>query len=201
MPSTEPCIESIRTLGYSSAWFEAGILDARLLDEQVAQFRAPTGDKNTEHYRFRAFQKHLLTRTDMSDEALSVLVNIGASDPALNDSVLFSLVKTGLLTLDQLGSISAKSTTPAFRALVLRHDLLLRLEDSTDSTDSTILDRCISDGDRVVQERLLGHEGLRRDHLLKLVENGASRSVQNRAQQLLASRRFSSSSINQSGAK
>lgn len=196
MPPTEPCVESIRMLGYSSAWFEAGILDSCFLAVQVEQFQNATGDKNTEHYRFRAFQAFLQTRTGLSDADLQVLVDIGTSDPVLTGPILFSLVKTRLLTLDQLGSISAQSTDPAFRVLILRHCLLLKLKDSP---DRTILDRCVIEGDRVVQERLFSQEGLCRSHLLRLVETGASRSIRNRAKQMLRSRRFSTSSPEQSG--
>lgn len=198
MPSREPCIESMRMLGYSPAWFQAGILDARLLEEQVAEFQAPTGDKNTEHYRFRAFHAYLQARTDISDSDLQVLLEIGASDQTLTESVLFELVKTKLLTLGQLGCISAQSTSPAFQAFVRRHSLLLRLEN--DPT-STVLDLCISDGDKVVQERLFGHQGLQRGHLLRLVETGASRSIRNQAKELLANRRFRLSSTDPIGAE
>ena len=66
-------------LGYPRAWLDYGLLEAPLLADQLARFRAGE-DCNREHYRFAAFQR-VLRRRALTDEVIDKYVRLAELDP------------------------------------------------------------------------------------------------------------------------
>ena len=89
-------------LGYPRAWLDFGLLEAPLLADQLARFRAGEAC-SLEHYRFAAFQRILRRRT-LSDELVEQFVRLAELDPDRHvaTSALCGLLDHPALTCAQL---------------------------------------------------------------------------------------------------
>ncbi len=101
---------SSELLGYPRAWLDFGLLERPLLADQLARFRAGE-DRNTEHYRYAAFQR-LLRRRALSDEFIDQYVRLYELDPdrQMAISALCGLIDHPAITgaqLDRLRPIVA----------------------------------------------------------------------------------------------
>jgi hypothetical protein len=72
--------EFARQLGFTSAWFDLGIVDDAVLFKLKSRWDEGT-DPHTEHYRYAAFREFLEGQRPLTPELASALFELGAADP------------------------------------------------------------------------------------------------------------------------
>jgi hypothetical protein len=67
-------------LQFSDEWFRLGLITPARLNELEQEYRNGD-DKDTEHYRWRIFNKFLEENESISDEMMRALYELGSNDP------------------------------------------------------------------------------------------------------------------------
>ena len=75
-----PADEFALQLGFTSAWFEAGVVDEVRLS-QIKVFWEQDDDRNAEHYRYGAFCRFMQSQHPLSREIAAKLYALGNCDP------------------------------------------------------------------------------------------------------------------------
>src|SRR5689334_12768521 len=85
--------KAMKILGYSSQWLDSGLINKQFLMDQLDEYQS-SEDKNTEHYRYTAFQDILKTNTTLSDNTLEMYIELASidEDHAMGKSALGDLV-------------------------------------------------------------------------------------------------------------
>ena len=83
-----------KLLGFTPAWFAAGIVDDVLLARLRAEWDKGEDD-NTEHYRYRAFQEFLVGHRPLTPELAGILYELGAADTdqAMGGAIMADIVR------------------------------------------------------------------------------------------------------------
>jgi hypothetical protein len=86
--------EFARLLGFTPAWFALGVVDEGVLARQRAEWDKGD-DRNTEHYRYRAFREFLAARRPLAPELAASLYELGATDPdrSMGESTMAEIVR------------------------------------------------------------------------------------------------------------
>lgn len=148
--------ETCALLGYSSLWIEYGLLDAGYLKRQMLFFHE-SDDKNTEHYRYRAFSDYLHGKQSLTDTAFDHYLHLALIDPnpLMAGSALSDLFKTIDLSERQFDLLA--KTILSFgnwaQKIVLRHTLLRKFR--TEAFSDLLFRECMEHGDGFVQHKLL----------------------------------------------
>ncbi len=73
-------MDIVRELEFTQEWIELGILTPEKLDEIEVEW-STSADRNTEHYRWRAFLDFIQSRSLLDERTLRCLYRLGANDP------------------------------------------------------------------------------------------------------------------------
>lgn len=144
-------------LGYSTLWIEYDFLSPEYLHQQKLFFNE-SDDKNTEHYRYRAFSDYLHGKQRLTDTSFDHYLQLALLDPnpMIAGSAISDLFKSIDLTERQFDLLCKTILTFGDWAqkIVLRHTLLRKLK--TETFSNTLFRECMEDGDGFVQHKLLG---------------------------------------------
>jgi hypothetical protein len=77
---------AMTVLGYSHAWFEAGLLSEEGLREQIDEWDRPAADHHPEHYRFSTWRTSLATLVDLPLDLLELLLALDLREAAMGAS-------------------------------------------------------------------------------------------------------------------
>ena len=171
----------LSTLGYTRLWYDNGLLTHNLLVAQLNAF-ATDDNKHTEHYRYGAFKHYLTSRTHLTDEELAgyLQVALAEQDSIMGGSAVKDLFTEINLTDQQFAEVCKKldeflgewTATIRTRQQLLRQLLTGRL-------DALLFEQCLTNGDSVVQKKLL--EVADTAQLAELATKGKTRTIRNMA--------------------
>jgi hypothetical protein len=178
----------LSTLLFHPKWIEHGLLPDDFLQSQFLLYQT-SDDKNTEHYRFRAFGYVLANTETLDDQALDHYIELATldDDKTMGEAALGLLVRWSRLTDSQLDRLKTHPvySKPFLQKLIKRMEMLRELA-STGLTDEAF-ERFVSDGDAEVHRALLSRPELTRAHLEVLRERGANKAIRNVAASRLRS--------------
>jgi hypothetical protein len=178
---------ALSTLDYNPRWLESGLLDQALLEKQLIEYDQGN-DRNTEHYRYAAFRRLLDAPPDFVDDELIdryiELANLDA-DRGMAQAALGLLANSVRLTEQQLVRLEEDPAfdVPILQKIIKRSQLLRELDSASISND--LFDRCISQGDAQLEQKLLAKSGLSQQQVETLMLRGSNRAVRNVARNLL----------------
>ncbi len=78
--SVSDLMKFAQLLGFTPAWFAAGVVDDAVLMRLRIEWEKGEDD-NTEHYRHRAFRDFLASHRPLGPETARALFELGAGDP------------------------------------------------------------------------------------------------------------------------
>ena len=83
-----------RDLEFSQEWIDLGIITPAKLSHIEAEWAA-SDDRNTEHYRWRAFLDFIKSKGSLDAVTARRLYNLGASDPdsAMGGSIMADILR------------------------------------------------------------------------------------------------------------
>lgn len=98
---------NLKLLKYDQLWLDYGVLTLDLLQNQVKEF-SHDKDKNTEHYRYKAFINYLGSQSTLSDELVNKLFEIIKIDPDIfmASAMALDILKTKAITESQFKMVS-----------------------------------------------------------------------------------------------
>jgi hypothetical protein len=169
----------------------AGWLTLGLVTEaQVRAFEreyATGNDRHPEHYRYRAFRQYLNAHRPLPPEQAEAIYRLGEQDPdrAMGRAMMFEILDLPECP-KSLGREALASGERSLVRLVRRKELLAELDAGL--TDE-LFERCLREGDGVIQDALLARSGLSREQLSRLAEATTTRRVRNMAAAALRQRR------------
>lgn len=173
-------IDTCALLGYNRLWIDYGFLSPEYLLQQKVFFDE-SGDKNTEHYRYRAFSDYLHGKPCLTDTAFDHYLQLALLDPAplMAGSALSDLFKSIDLTEQQFDRLSKAILAFGDWAgkIVLRHSLLRKLR--TEAFNDRLFRECMEHGDSFVQQKLLNLAN--REQLEELANQACNRQIRNMA--------------------
>jgi hypothetical protein len=180
---------ALTILRYSPQWLEFGLIDQSFFVKQFDEYQNAE-DKNTEHYRYAAFQKILRTQTSLTDRSLNNYIKLALMDEnqAMAKAALVDLIKWSELSDRQLEQLRHHPAIleRGLQKLITRTTLLRQLK-SEPLTDE-LFAHLLSGKDSVIHQRLLDLTEPGSERLKQLEINGANRSIRNQAQQKLQKR-------------
>ncbi len=102
-------IDIFRELEFNQEWIDLGIITAAKLRQFEAEW-ATGEDKNTEHYRWRAFLDFIEPIKSLDENSARALYNLGADDPdgATGGSIMANVLRRKDCPKDLL-ELAAKS--------------------------------------------------------------------------------------------
>ena len=182
----------IRQLGYTDQWLEWGFIDETYLQVQYAEF-LQSDDKNQEHYRCRAFCDFLSRNERLTDEAIDKIFRLTDDGPdgcnLLTDRIS-ALIFSGVLSDEQHFALADRHPIvrePPLQKRYERETLLRRIR-RTGLSENFAAIQATRDG--AIHLCLLNHPEITHEHLQWLASGGANKSIRNRAEALLRSKRF-----------
>lgn len=173
-------------LNYDARWLDYGLLSEEFWQNQYSIYLA-SDDKNTEHYRYGAFQTVLRNHEVLDEVALNHYIELALADTdrTMGDAALGQLLQWPRLSDEQLRQLSSH---PAYNLPFLRklHQrvFLLRELNANGITDA-LFQRFLDSQDADIQRVLLLEAGIKAEHLKLLQTEGASKAVRNIAKQKL----------------
>jgi len=182
----------IKTLGYTVQWLEWGIVNEAYLESQYAgYFRSD--DKNQEHYRCRAFRDFICRSSSLTDDVIDkvfLLRDDGPDGCDLTSNRVIELILSGILSDEQHFALANRQRSVLDRPIgkLYERESLLRKVRRTGLAAN--LSEIQASSDSFIQLSLLDHPDLARVHLQWLQGCGANKSIRNRAEALLRSKRF-----------
>jgi hypothetical protein len=171
---------------------EWGIVDEAYLRAQYAEY-VQSDDKNQEHYRARAFHDFLSRRVQLTDETVDCIFRLTDEGPDgcdLTTNRIIELIVGGLLTDEQHFALAGHHPIvrqPPIERCYDRASLLIKIRRTGLAANFSDVQAC---ADSVIHLNLLEHPELAREHLEWLASAGANKSIRNRAQSMLRSKRF-----------
>ncbi len=173
-------LERLEELGYDPRWLETGVLDLELLRVQSAEFRAPGGDRSTEHYGIAALRLHLDHVGNPTDPQLDAMLEVARRHPQphVYSDLLHRLAERHSLAEHHFELIARRLEDAGLSRVANRHRLLRLLR--VDRSSATVL-RCIDEGDRYVHLALLRGDFLDLAQLERLSVSGANMAIRNEA--------------------
>ena len=164
-------------LGFTDQWFSLGILTEDQLRQHGNTYET-SDDKFGEHYRYRAFCSYLQVHRPLPASIAEALYELGESDPdpSMGGAMMADIIRL----IECPASVSAKALGSDRMHLVKvakRQGLLSELRRIP--LDADLFDRCVEDGDSVIQRYLLDEFGLSPMQLQTLAERGINRAVRN----------------------
>ena len=182
--------ESVKTLRYHPKWVEYGLIAEEFFCLQYARFLA-SDDKNTEHYRYAAFQSLLAKSEQLTDEELERYVELARldEDQFMSTAALIDLIHWPGLATEQFERlrIHPKLDDPILHKAHRRRALSRELSRAPALTEAQF-EVIFSSGDSAVQRDLVERRDLSITQLRKLREGGANRAIRNIAKQALQRR-------------
>ena len=184
--------EIVKQLGYTDQWLEWGIVDEAYLRAQHAEY-VHSEDKNQEHYRCRAFLDFVRRNSRLTDGVIDKIFRLTDSGPDgcnLTTNRIIELILSGILTNEQHFALADRHPSVLERPigkLYQRESLLRKIRRSGLSANFSEIQGC---SDSAIQLILFEHPDLTREHLQWLKDNGANKSIRNRADAMLRSNRF-----------
>lgn len=173
-------------LHYDSRWLDCGFLSDEFWQNQYSQYQT-SDDKNTEHYRYEAFQAFLSHHNMLDEVTLDHYIQLASADPdrTMGNAALALLLHWPGLTDAQLQHLrdNPAYNTPLLRKLQQKI-LLLRELRTADISDESF-ERFLTSGDAEVHRVLLSKSGLKAEHLKWLQAHGANKAIRNMAKQKL----------------
>ena len=87
-------MDIFRELEFNQEWIDLGIITLANLSEIEAQWTT-SSDRNTEHYRWRAFLDFIQSKASLDELTARRLYNLGASDPdnAMGGSIMAYILR------------------------------------------------------------------------------------------------------------
>ncbi len=73
-------MDTLRKLELTQEWIDLGIITRENLDELENEWRS-SEDRNTEHYRWKAFLNYVQSNPSLADDVLRRLYRLGTNDP------------------------------------------------------------------------------------------------------------------------
>jgi hypothetical protein len=180
-------IETILSeLGYSPKWLDYKLIDLAFLEAQYLTYQKGV-DKNTEHYRFRAFQIVLNDSDMLDDKIIDQYIELATLDPdhSMGQSALALLAKSPKLTDEQLKKFGERLPyrEPFLQRTLARIGLLRELE--THDITEQLFEKCISSGDAEIQRIVFARIGSNTHYLEILKNSGANKAIRNLAKREL----------------
>lgn len=176
--------QSLKLLDYDRRWLVYGFLSFEKLACQHETFES-SDDQNTEHYRYASFRRILDTSLSLANGELAQYIELAELDPdrTMAEAALANLLTWPGLSPEQFEHIA---THPAFQSdwhqrLVRRRRLTLSIE--TGPISDALVERCIANKDRMIQELLIAAREITSQQLDRLVREGCNRAVRNLARQ------------------
>jgi hypothetical protein len=178
---------ALELLGYTQGWVESGFLSLELLQAQLEQFQS-SDDKNTEHYRYRAFWE-VRRRGAFSDSEFEQYVLLAGSDVdlAMGRAALIDLLHHPGISEAQWEAVLAHPRVMELPNLIKMERLLRELR-RPDANEETLW-HCFEEGNSTVQRYLVEMPDLPRPLLEALQERGANKAVRNIARLWLKQQR------------
>lgn len=182
----------IRQLGYTDQWLEWGFIDEAYLQAQYDEF-LQSDDKNQEHYRCKAFCDFLSRNEHLTDVAIDNIFRLTDDGPDgcdLQTDRISELIFSGVLSDEQhfaLGNRHPVVREPPLQKRYERETLLRKIR-RTGLPENFAAIQATRDG--AIHLCLLEHPEVTRQHLQWLASAGANKSIRNRADALLRSKRF-----------
>jgi hypothetical protein len=182
----------IRQLGYTDQWLEWGFIDEAYLRAQYDEF-LQSDDKNQEHYRCKAFYDFLSRKEHLTDVAIDNIFRLTDDGPDgcdLQTDRISELIFSGVLSDEQhfaLGNRHPVVREPPLQKRYERETLLRQIR-RTGLPKNFAAIQATRDG--AIHLCLLEHPEVTRQHLQWLASAGANKSIRNRADALLRSKRF-----------
>ena len=184
-----------RELGYTGQWLEWGIVDEAYLQSQYEVFLR-SEDKNQEHYRCRAFIDFLARNSHLTDDLIDkvfLLVDCGPDGCNLQGNRAIELIVSDILTDEQHFALAQRHPGVFEKPIGKRYkrESLFRKIQSTGLAANFA--EIQTSADKVIHLWLFEHPELSREHLEWLKSAGANKSIRNRAEATLGSKRFRAS--------
>jgi hypothetical protein len=184
-----PDLKSILAeLHYDALWLDYGWLSEDFWQHQYARYQS-SDDKNTEHYRYEAFQTIFMNRERLDETTLNHYIELANADAdrSMGGAALGLLLSWPGLTDTQLQHLSNHPAydRPFLRKLGQRMILLRELRAIGISDES--FERFLASQDAEVQRALLSDSGLKPEQLRLLQDKGATRAIRNMAKRKLQS--------------
>ena len=87
-------MDTFRKLQFTQEWIDLGIITPDKLDELEREWQS-SDDRNTEHYRWRAFVNFMQSKASLDDNVLRRLYRLGANDadPAMGGSIMADVLR------------------------------------------------------------------------------------------------------------
>ena len=176
------------TLEYTDQWIKLGIFTDEICQVQRQQWSKNDADRNTEHYRYGAWQAFWGAKSAISNEHLRQCIMIAASDadPGMGRTILHDILKTSWLSDEQCQKVRHEMNEPSEKKIVDRYTLFRTLRADPSHKN---LDRLIRGGDSIVQRHVIDNYPLRRSTLEFLEQYGEVRAIRNLASRELRSRK------------
>ena len=110
-------MDIFRELEFSQEWVALGIITPAKLKQFEAEW-AIGEDRNTEHYRWRAFRDFIEVKESLDDNTAMALYNLGANDPdgAMGGSIMANVLRRKDCPKDLL-ELAAKSEEQFLRKI------------------------------------------------------------------------------------
>ena len=182
----------LQALGYTSEWLEWGIVDEAYLRSQYAKY-CQSEDKDQEHYRWRAYLDFIRRSSCLSDDVIDkifLLRDAGPDGCDLTDNRIIELIYSGILTDEQHFALADRHAGVLEEPVgkpYKRESLLRRIRQSGLTANFAEIQ---ASADSAIHLNLFEHPELAREHLQWLQVAGANKSIRNRAEALLRSKRF-----------
>lgn len=110
-------MDIFRELEFSHEWIELGIITPAKLKQFETEW-ATGDDRNTEHYRWRAFLDFIEAKESLDDSTARALYNLGANDPdgVMGGSIMANVLRRKDCPKDLL-ELAAKSEEKFLRKI------------------------------------------------------------------------------------
>ncbi len=176
----------LKLLGFNEMWLRLGFLTENELIILGHEYEG-SDDKNTEHYRWRVFQKYRRSHRPLSPDMAENLYDLGIidPDPVLGEAIMHEIVSLPECPDTVLEKASASGKAHLIKA-VERNRLLKELDSGL--TDD-LFARYLASRDSYLQRKLLVRAELSLAQLEQLAVYGSNRAVRNMAQERLRRRK------------
>lgn len=180
--------KAINRLGYTSDWFDLGIITDELVLSQYKQINH-SKDSNAEHYRHKSFTQFLDTQTQLSDatiEGILQLIDNGPDRCDLHVQRVTALIYSGLLTDSQFQQLSQYKQIledPIHKIYTITKLIRTIKKHGLDN----YFDQVVAIKDSVLHEFVLTRKDLNRSHVLWFSQYGCNKKVRSCAKKILTS--------------
>jgi hypothetical protein len=178
------------TLGYTSEWIDAGVLDSATLMEQFERFGSG-GTQKTAKYRAQTVTAWLAEGPSLSNEQIDAFLAVmnADSDAKLSHAAIVELIQSTRIDLEKLERIARFDEKLMRRhAALIRRTFLMRQMQSGVTDDH--MAQMIEYKDAAVQTSLIHDARLTRKHAELLAERGANPTIREKARKWAQDKAF-----------